>query len=171
MATPRLPVLRPFDGPTRQGFPRYALCASCRVEILARSARETRCARCRIFAKVAVGAPSACWPWRGARSGGGYGMTRLGDGMVPAHRAVWQLTYAATALPQYVIRHRCDNPPCCNPAHLEIGTELQNYNDAVTRGRRARGVVLRHVTASERSRRVWVSRRGRAAIAAIEARP
>lgn len=34
-----------------------------------------------------------------------------------------------------LIRHRCDNPPCINPEHLEPGTTLDNVADRVARGR------------------------------------
>lgn len=34
-----------------------------------------------------------------------------------------------------VVRHGCDNPPCCNPAHLEIGTAADNVRDSIVRGR------------------------------------
>lgn len=42
-----------------------------------------------------------------------------------------------------VIRHKCDNPPCCNPAHLEIGTRADNNRDMYERGRE------RHVKGEE----------------------
>ena len=32
-------------------------------------------------------------------------------------------------------RHKCDNPQCCNPDHLEIGNSQQNHDDMVSRGR------------------------------------
>ncbi len=38
-----------------------------------------------------------------------------------------------------VVRHKCDNTNCINPAHLEVGTQLDNINDAVVRGRTTRG--------------------------------
>ena len=41
--------------------------------------------------------------------------------------------------PGEVVRHRCDNPPCVNPAHLAIGTQADNVADAISRDRFARG--------------------------------
>ncbi|WP_363267018.1 HNH endonuclease [Cellulomonas sp.] len=41
-----------------------------------------------------------------------------------------------------IVRHRCDNPPCCNPEHLELGTQTQNVGDMVARARQARGRAL-----------------------------
>ncbi len=38
-----------------------------------------------------------------------------------------------------VVRHKCDNPRCINPEHLEIGTYQDNSNDAIIRGRTSRG--------------------------------
>jgi hypothetical protein len=35
--------------------------------------------------------------------------------------------------------HKCDTPPCVNPLHLYVGTNLENVADRVRRGRSARG--------------------------------
>ena len=50
-----------------------------------------------------------------------------------AHRLAYKFTYGAITQP--MILHSCDNPPCCNPAHLRQGTGLDNSRDMVERGR------------------------------------
>lgn len=83
--------------------------------------------------------PDECWPWKGARNALGYGLvmvtrpdgTRFSQG---AHRAAYELASGAGA-GELVVRHYCDNPLCCNPAHLVVGTQADNYQDMVSRGR------------------------------------
>lgn len=50
------------------------------------------------------------------------------------HRVVWELAHGTIPAGK-VIRHRCDNPPCVNPEHLEIGTVADNNRDRDIRGR------------------------------------
>jgi hypothetical protein len=52
-----------------------------------------------------------------------------------AHRLSYCLFVSDTIPDGGVVRHSCDNPPCCNPAHLEIGSTLDNSRDAVERNR------------------------------------
>lgn len=84
------------------------------------------------------GGPDACWPWMGARFARGYG--QFGGPAWPngTHRIAYELEYGPIPAGA-VVRHRCDNPPCCNPKHLELGTHADNVSDRVTRGRSARG--------------------------------
>ena len=83
------------------------------------------------------GGDDACWPWRGASDPMGYGRFHIGisrNATRLAHRIAYGLTHGD--LPP-VVRHKCDNPPCCNPAHHEPGTLLDNNRDMADRRRHA----------------------------------
>jgi hypothetical protein len=85
--------------------------------------------------------PGVCWPWLGGRSGTGYGVLWWQGKVVYAHRLAYQL-YFDRAIPEHlVVRHRCDNPLCCRPSHLHLGTRYDNSRDMAERGR-ARSNVL-----------------------------
>lgn len=90
----------------------------------------------RFWSRVDASASGVCWEWTGPISHkGGYAQTRLCGKTYTAHRLAWLFT-RGNIPDDYVVRHRCDNPKCCNPQHLEVGTHLDNYTDMVTRGRR-----------------------------------
>lgn len=93
----------------------------------------------RFWAKVDRRAESKCWPWIGDFGTTGYGQINVGGRNVGAHRIAYWLATGET-IDGFVIRHyECDNPACCNPAHLKRGTQQQNVADRVARGRSARG--------------------------------
>ncbi len=83
---------------------------------------------------VAVGEPDECWPYTGAKRRRGYGAFALNKRSLPAHRAVFQ---DATGIDpgDRMVCHTCDNPPCCNPAHLFLGTATDNVHDMLSKGR------------------------------------
>lgn len=78
-----------------------------------------------------------CWEWQGSRDARGYGRLNLCDGtnsLIKAHRASYE--FHVGPIPHgLVICHRCDNPPCVNPAHLYAGTMKDNTRDMYERGR------------------------------------
>ena len=80
---------------------------------------------------------SGCWEWGGKRNGEGYGIVyalRHGLRGARAHRVMYELHVGP--IPEgEEIRHKCDNPPCVNPDHLEPGTHLMNMDDMTMRGR------------------------------------
>lgn len=84
--------------------------------------------RARLFwDRVRVGAIDECWEYQGYRHPTNYGAFRI-DGEEYTHRVAWTLTYGKIPDGLQVL-HRCDNPPCCNPAHLWLGTRQDNMID------------------------------------------
>ena len=91
----------------------------------------------RLAKRLDKSVPSGCWEWRGYAVRG-YGQINDGAGArVLTHRVAWQL--ANGPIPDgLLVLHRCDNPPCCNPNHLFLGTDADNRADAVQKGRASR---------------------------------
>ena len=93
---------------------------------------------------VSRGHPDQCWPWNGAVNERGYGrIDFLGHKGIYAHRIAYVLANPGSTefrgpidqSSPYFVRHFCDNPPCCNPKHLLLGTHDDNMKDKVARGR------------------------------------
>lgn len=93
----------------------------------------------RYWSKVDRRGVNDCWPWT-ARTKKGYGQIWAGyDGdrrvvMAWAHRVAWEFAHGESPGVLHV-RHKCDNPSCQNPAHLELGTHLDNMRDMTERQR------------------------------------
>lgn len=78
-----------------------------------------------------------CWEWTGATTEWGYGKLRYGGHDLSAHRCSYE--YAFGRLPNDLwVLHKCDNPPCVNPAHLFLGTPKDNTQDMYRKGRAPR---------------------------------
>lgn len=90
------------------------------------------------WARVNRGGPTECWTWSGALQSYGYGDIHHREGRISAHRFSYELHHGAIAAGG-VVCHRCDNPPCVNPAHLFVGTQADNMADKVSKGRQAKG--------------------------------
>lgn len=87
-----------------------------------------------------------CWSWTGALDRKGYGRfhTFYGTGKPHhegAHRVAYILTYGDIPNGLHVC-HRCDNPPCCNPSHLFLGTHADNMADMYQKGRNSPPPVI-----------------------------
>jgi len=91
----------------------------------------------RFWSKIDKKGPDDCWAWRR----GGYGQFRLDGNKVYAHRLAYCLHHKIE-LAEIVgkcVCHACDNPPCCNPEHLWLGTQADNLRDSSNKGRVFKG--------------------------------
>jgi hypothetical protein len=79
-----------------------------------------------------------CWDWIGHKDKKGYGRILVEGKIQLAHRVSWEL--ANGPVPNgLLVLHRCDNPSCTNPEHLFVGTQKDNIDDMVNKGRDRRG--------------------------------
>lgn len=91
----------------------------------------------RFWGYVDRGAFDQCWLWTRAKDSCGYGNFRIGgrSGHVYlAHRISYALAHGTTPTDKSVL-HSCDTPACVNPAHLWLGTQLDNMRDCAAKGR------------------------------------
>jgi len=79
---------------------------------------------------------NGCWNCTSHKpNSNGYPTKRYKKRLISLHRYIY-LTQVGTIPEGIVVRHKCDNPRCINPGHLELGTPADNNNDMVIRGRR-----------------------------------
>lgn len=84
--------------------------------------------------RVIVDIESGCWEWQGSKDPKGYGQLTVKMRHWRAHRYAWYL--ANGAIPDGLcVCHHCDNPSCCNPSHLWLGTNQENIADRHRKGR------------------------------------
>ena len=78
--------------------------------------------------------PNGCWVWTGKiRNKDGYGSFIINHKTWSAHR--FTMLIAGQDPIGWEVMHRCDNPPCINPAHLSLGTHKDNMQDMINKGR------------------------------------
>ena len=86
--------------------------------------------------------PSGCWEWQRSRFPTGYGRVSIGRQKQDyAHRVSYR-GFIGPIPDGMLVRHKCDNPCCCNPEHLELGTQKDNMRDCMDRGRKPKPPVF-----------------------------
>ena len=90
----------------------------------------------RFWSKVNKNAENGCWVFTGAKHDWGYGIFYVDEKrrLVRAHRFSYWLHFGPYPKDKFVL-HKCDNPPCVNPDHLFLGTQLDNVRDCLSKSR------------------------------------
>lgn len=117
------------------------ICTVCQNKFERKSGGATQCsAKCFLLARMdKSNGPNSCWPWTGAKNKTGYGAYHpKRNKTINAHRVVF-MEFVCDALDNLVVRHTCDNRICVNPSHLLLGTNKENTNDMISRGRHIEG--------------------------------
>jgi hypothetical protein len=90
----------------------------------------------RFIAKVdSSSGPDQCYEWNAAREKAQYGMFKVDGRFRRAARWLLGFLRGVPLNRDEFALHHCDNPPCVNPRHLYVGSQSENVQDAVRRGR------------------------------------
>ena len=104
------------------------------TETIAPAEQFSQADRDRFWSKVSIKSADECWEWKAGRLPFGYGQIFMHGKAQRAPRLALVLSGITVPKGAFVCHH-CDNPPCCNPAHLFIGTNKDNALDMCAKGR------------------------------------
>ena len=87
-----------------------------------------------------VNNPDGCWLWTGGTDRQGYAKVAIDGRKGLGHRIAYERL--VEPIPAGLMAcHTCDNPSCCNPRHIKLGTNTDNQRDAARKNRYARSMV------------------------------
>ena len=119
--------------------------------------QQSETLRHKLFSRVVVCGDDDCWDWQGSLSGSRYGQMRVNGRLTYVHRIAYEVTTGEIPAGLFVL-HTCDNRKCCNPSHLWLGTNKDNQQDCVQKGRKYIARGAEHPMAKLTPYEVWLIR-------------
>lgn len=105
-----------------------------------------------------------CWEWKKSKNNKNYGQISYKKKIQRAHRLAYFFMHPEDNTEEkqkLFVLHTCDNPPCCNPFHLKLGTTQENTKDMVDKDRQAKGEEVGNSKLTEEQVKVILSWQGR----------
>lgn len=93
----------------------------------------------KFWPRVEQPSPLSCWPWAAGRDELGYGRVGYAGKTWLTHSMAYHLHYPRKNMQGKCVCHACDNPSCCNPRHMFLGTRTDNNRDMTRKGRHGKG--------------------------------
>lgn len=111
--------------------------------------------------KYVIDKETGCWNFNGCKTKTGYGRLRVNGVHWMAHRYSLSCHLGRPIADGMVVMHLCDNPSCVNPEHLKEGTQKENIEDCISKGRAIKSTGKRGVPKRDPSeeRKAMVIRR------------
>ncbi len=106
-------------------------CIQCNKVFIFKNKYPICSARCNILSKIEM--VNDCWLWKGSFRGSYGTMSYKCKGHL-VHRVSY-MVFIGEITEGLCVLHKCDNPKCCNPEHLFLGTHKENTHDMITKGR------------------------------------
>lgn len=88
----------------------------------------------KLWERIEIDPKTGCWLWKPGLEKNQYGYYQIGERKIRVHRLMYWMFVKSIERGMFIC-HRCDRPPCCNPAHLFEGSPVDNMQDAKKKGR------------------------------------
>jgi len=97
----------------------------------------------KFWAGISKKGPADCWNWtKSLTVHGGYGQFTHMHKLYKAHQVSYRIHFGEIPKGKFVC-HKCNNPACCNPAHLYAGTPADNWRDTIESKKACRFPIYR----------------------------